>query len=49
MREAEIAIMSPLVVLEEDELRFYCSRAFTLSLVARPSRPAQEGRRRNVE
>ena len=39
VREAEIAIMSPLVLLEEDAAGFYRSRAFTLSsLRGRPVR-----------
>lgn len=42
VREAEITIMSPLVLLEEDELRFYRSRAFTLSSLR--GRPVKHGK-----
>jgi hypothetical protein len=49
--DQEIAILSPLVLLEEDELAFYCSRAFALSsLRGRPveSKRSQLGKLRDV-
>jgi hypothetical protein len=49
--DQEIAILSPLVLLEEDELAFYRSRAFALStLRGRPveSKRSQLGKLRDV-
>lgn len=43
LREDEIAIASPLVMLEEDELAFYRSR--TLALTSLRGRPVQRRRR----